>query len=201
MFAHADKRTINDILAALFASKARAAVVRMLLIDPYRAYYQRQVEAATGLSIRAVQRELDRLVSMALLHRRQEGNRIYYHLDQEFVVFAELRNMVLKTAEPADRLRGWVAMDGAVRQAFLSSEGRGVLLVCEDGQRPAGWKEDCFTFEVLACADFVRLLSESPERLEPYLLGGEDLLGRRDDILWRRIEDVGYNVAKRKGVA
>ena len=109
--------------------------------------------------------------------------------------------MVLKTAEPADRVRGCVATDATVRQAFLGAKGGRVLLVCEDGQRPVGWKEDGFTFEVLACADFVRLLSESPERLEPYLVGGEDLLGRRDDILWRRIEDVGYNVAKRKGVA
>ena len=201
MFAHADTRAIDDILAALFASKARAAVVRVLLLDPCRAYYQRQVEAATGLSIRAVQRELDRLVSMALLYRRHEGNRIYYHVDQEFVVFEELRSMVLKTAEPADRVRARVAIEGAVRQAFLSADGRRILLVCEDGQEPGGRREDGFTVEGLACTDFVRLLSESPERLEPYLVGGEDLLGHRDDILWRRIDEAGYNVAKRKGVA
>ncbi len=201
MFAHAGTRAIDDILAALFASKARAAVVRVLLLDPCRAYYQRQVEAATGLSIRAVQRELDRLVSMALLYRRHEGNRIYYHVDQEFVVFEELRSMALKTAEPADRLRARLAMDGAVRLAFLAPEGERVLLVCEDNQRTEGATEEGFTVEAVECAGFVRLLSESPRRFEPYLVGGEDLLGRRDDILWRRIEEAGYNVAKRKGVA
>ncbi len=201
MFAHAGTRAINDILPALFASKARAAVVRVLLLDPCRAYYQRQVEAATGLSIRAVQRELDRLVSMALLYRRREGNRIYYHVDRQFVVFEELRSMVLKTAEPADRLRGRLAMDGAVRLAFLAPEGERVLLVCEDGQRPEGRNEEGFAFETVECADFVRLLSESPGQFEPCLVGGEDLLGRRDDILWRRIDEAGYNVAKRKGVA
>ena len=201
MFVNAGTTPINHILATLFASNTRAAVVGRLLLDPYRAYYQRQLEAATELGIRAVQRELDRLVSMGLLYRRHEGNRIYYYVDREFVVFDELRSMAPKTAEPADRLRGRVAMDGAMRQAFLCAQERRVLLVCDEGQRPVRWKEDGFTFEVLGCADFVRLLSESPERLEPYLVGGEDVLGRRDDILWRRIEDVGYNVAKRKGVA
>lgn len=201
MFAHAGTTPMDHILAALFASKARAAIIHVLLLDPYRAYYQRQVERITGLSIRAVQRELDRLVSMGLFYRREEGNRTYYHVDRAFVVFDELRSMVLKTAEPVARLRGRIAMDGAVRQAFLGPDGVHVLLVCEDGQRPVGWKEEGFTCEALTCADFVCCLSASPERVEPYLARGEDLLGRRDDILWRRIEEVGYNVAKRKGVA
>ena len=50
----------ENLLTVLFTSMARVSVLRIFLIDPQRAYYQRQLEAATGLAIRAVQRELEK---------------------------------------------------------------------------------------------------------------------------------------------
>lgn len=65
----------NEALSTIFASAARVAVLRVLLIDPTRPYYQRQLEAACKLPIRAIQRELDRLTKIGLLYRHVEGNR------------------------------------------------------------------------------------------------------------------------------
>ena len=51
----------SKTLAVIFASSARVAVLRVFMLDPLRTYYQRQLESATGMAIRGVQRELERL--------------------------------------------------------------------------------------------------------------------------------------------
>ena len=170
------------------------------MLDPLRAYYQRQIEAATNLPIRAVQRELDRLSSISLLYRRAEGNRAYYQVDMQFPLFPELRSMILKTVEPAERLRGMLALDESARLAFLcESEGR-VLVVTTAGKRPSLATPGALSIEVMSTDEFVRALSEHPASIEPFLVRGVDLLGRREDVIWRRIEVAGYEVAKGKGV-
>lgn len=170
------------------------------MLDPYRAYYQRQIEAATGQPLRAIQRELDRLTSVGLLYRRAEGNRTYHQVDMQFPLFPELQSMVLKTAEPEDRLRGLLACDEAVRQAFLCGSEARVLVVTLGGSRPAVAVPGPFSIEVISTEDFHRALVENRASLEPFLVRGVDLLGRRDDVIWRRIEAAGYAVEKKKGV-
>jgi DNA-binding transcriptional ArsR family regulator len=170
------------------------------MLDPLRAYYQRQLEAATGLPIRAVQRELDRLSSIGLLYRRAEGNRTYYQVDMEFPLFPELRSMILKTATPEERLRGALALDESVRLAFLYGPENRVLVVSATSKRPALTAPGPFSIEVLSMDEFTRALSEHPASLDPFLGKGVDLLGRREDVAWRRIEAAGYGVKKGKGV-
>ncbi len=189
------------VFATLFASTARAKVLQLFMLDPHRAYYQRQIEAATGLAIRAVQREVERLTKIGLLYRRSEGNRTYYQVDIQFPLFPELRGMVLKASEPVDRLRGMLAMDDGVRLAFLNEEEHRVLLVAAAGRRPGLTASEPFRFEVMTSEAFVQALGENPESIEPFLVRGIDLLGRRDDVIWRRIESAGYAVEKGRGVA
>src|SRR5690606_22419060 len=93
----------NEILSTLLGSGARADVLRLFLTDPTRDYYQRQIESATGLPIRAVQRELQRLSGIRLLYRRSEGNRTYYQVDTQFPLFHDLRNLILRAGSPIDR--------------------------------------------------------------------------------------------------
>ncbi|HOH51692.1 MAG TPA: hypothetical protein PLI98_13220 [Candidatus Hydrogenedentes bacterium] len=50
-------------LGLIIASGARVAMLEALLPDPSPSFYQRQLEAATGLPLRAVQRELERLTA------------------------------------------------------------------------------------------------------------------------------------------
>jgi DNA-binding transcriptional ArsR family regulator len=190
-----------DSLAALFSSVAREKVLRLLMLDPTRAYYQRQIEGATGLAIRAVQRELERFVTLGLLYRREEGNRIYYRVDMEFTLFEELRSMVLKTATPPDRLRGWAALNDAVRQVFFCAEGDRVLLVTNGAARPPQEVARPFSITAMTSGEFMDGLAEDPAALAPYLSEGVDLLGRRDDVLWQRIETAGFTIEKARGVA
>lgn len=188
-------------LATLFASSARATVLRLFMVDPYRAYYQRQIEKATGLAIRAVQRELERLSRLGLLFKRVEGNRTYYQVDVDFPLFPELQGLVLKAGDEYDRLRGFAAMERSIVVALLDETQTKVLLVTEGSARLGRSVPGPYSVELMTADHFLELLATSPEKLGPYLSTGVDLLGRRDDLIWRRIELAGYNVSKGRGVA
>lgn len=189
-----------DVLHILFSSAARVAVLRIFMLDPGRGYYQRQLEAATGVPLRGVQRELDRLTSGGLLYAHREGNRNYYQIDTEHPLFADLRSMVLKTSSDVDRLRARLAMDPAVRLAFLRRAGNEVLIVLAPGGSASFDDMPGFTFDTVSSEFFVKRLIERPESLAPFFKQGEDVLGRREDVLWRRIEAAGFDVKKGKGV-
>ena len=170
------------------------------MLDPVRAYYQRQLEQATGLAIRAIQRELERLVSIGLLFRHVEGNRTYHQVDMDFPLFPELRNIILKTSDTRDVLRSRLAMDPAVRLAFLHADGDRVLVVTRKGPAPSVALPDGVTLEMASSDTFLQWVQDRDGGLEPYLVSGVDLLGRRDDVIWRRIEGHGYHVDKGEGI-
>ena len=169
------------------------------MLDPTRPYYQRQLEAATGLPIRAVQRELDRLSGIDLLYRRVEGNRTYYQVDTTFPLFPELRSMVLKTASPLERVRGVLAMDDAVRLAFVTNDSARMLVVTVDAKEFDA-PDLPFSFDVMTSTQFVDAVASRSVALTPFLEQGLDVLGRRDDAIWRRIDAAGYAVTKSQGV-
>ncbi len=168
------------------------------MLDPLRAYYQRQLETATGLAIRAIQRELARLSEVGLLFRREEGNRTYYQVDMQFPLYPELRGIFLKAAGPVERLRGLLAMDDAVRLAFLL--GDRVLVVAYGQARPSVTPPPGIAMETMAGETFLQALQEDPATVAPFLTEGTDLLGRRDDVIWRRIEAMGFTVQKERGI-
>lgn len=191
---------METALRALLTSSARVAVLRVFLLDPTRAYYQRQVEAATGHPLRAVQRELDRLTAAGFFYRRDEGNRAYYQVDTDFRLFPELRALFLKSASDRDTLRGTVAVDPTVRLCFLSADGARALVVGVGARRPAARAAGSIAVESMSGDDFSETLRTKRETLDPWLRDGVDLLGRREDVIWRRIEDAGYTVLKGEGV-
>ena len=193
--------TRDEVLTGLFASGTRPVVLRLFMLDPTRAYYQRQIEAATGIAIRAIQRELERLTAVGLLYRRVEGNRTYYRVDTQFPLFPELRNMVLKTASDEGRLRGRMATEESVRLAFLLPEERRALVVTERGEDLSFPASEPYPIRIMSIEEFSRALLEDPAQVGPFLQYGVDLLGRREDVIWRRIEAAGFTVQKGEGVA
>jgi len=85
-----------SILEVLFSSAARIEVLRLFLLNPGRHFYQREIGRETGQPIRAVQREMDRLEGIGLLVRAEEGNRVFYCLDPQFPLLAELTALFQK---------------------------------------------------------------------------------------------------------
>ncbi len=187
-------------LTSIFASTARVAVLRAFALDPQRAYYQRQIEASTGLAIRAIQRELERLTSIDLLFRRVEGNRVYHQIDTHFPLYPELRSMILKACSPVERLRGIMAVDENVRLAFLAENKSDALAVMDSPREVVFHTPEGFRVKTISTEDFLQQLAHEPSGLQQFLATGVDLLGRRSDILWRSIEQAGFEVAKGSGV-
>lgn len=194
---HSDNRSI---LVSLMGSGAREAVLRVFMLDPHRAYYQRQLESVTGHPIRAVQRELERLMDAELLYRRMEGNRAYYQIDLEHALFQELRSLFLKTGSAQERLRANLAVNSEVRLAFLSADGSRVLVVVHDEPATEISHSEFPDLTQMTTSAFTAKLSDDAESLTEFLRDGSDLLGRRDDIIWRRIEQASFDVKKGQGV-
>lgn len=78
----------------------------------------REIERRTGLSIGTVRQELQKLLQMELVLARRDGNRLYYRANREHPLFAEIRNMVLKTCGLVEPLRNTLDRK-SVRIAFI----------------------------------------------------------------------------------
>lgn len=190
----------NEVLSTIFASAARVAVLRVLLIDPTRPYYQRQLETACKLPIRAIQRELDRLTKIGLLYRHVEGNRAYYRVDPDFSLYPELRRLILKAVDAEDLLRSSLVTLPAVRQAFLSFDKESVLVVTHGSATLEIEGPQSIGITAMSSEAFLELVRAKAEPVHQFLSKGTDLLGRRDDLIWRHIEAAGYTVNKGDGV-
>lgn len=111
-------------LEVLFSSAARVQVLGLLLLNPGKEYYQREIERQTGQPIRAVQRELERLEEAGLVARIPEGNRVFYRLNPDHLLLAELTELFRKAAglpeaaTPAQAERAERAQAPAAKQPF-----------------------------------------------------------------------------------
>jgi hypothetical protein len=133
------------------------------------------------------------------LFRHAEGNRTYHQVDTDFPFFSDLRNIILKASSAYDVLRSRLAMEPGVRLAFLNEAESRVMVVAKAGQHPSV-EAAPYAVEAVDSETFLRWLGEKKETLRPFLVEGVDLLGRRDDVIWRRIEANGYSVLKGDGI-
>ncbi len=100
--------TTDFLLATLFPG-SRRMVLGLLMAQPDRAYYLREIAELTRLSVGHLQRELDRLVQAGIIRRFRQGRHVYFQADPTCPIFGELRGIVTKT----------VGVAGALRQALL----------------------------------------------------------------------------------
>lgn len=174
--------------------------MQALFPDPDRSYYQRQVELATGLPLRAVQRELDRLTQAGLLFRREEGNRVYYQVNRDHPLFPEFQSLILKSAPPSQRVRHDLLEDPGIRLALITPDRRRVLGVIRGSRRTTPVSLHGLELETMPGEGFLERLGSGDPELTAILREGRDLLGRRDDVLWRHIEAAGFEVLREPGV-
>jgi len=101
------KKSIHSrsLAEALFTSQARLAVLKLLLLNPDRRFYLREIAAKADLPVRAVQVEVARLEASGLLQSSVEGNRKYHQANRRAPIFPELRSLLLKTVGMGDALK------------------------------------------------------------------------------------------------
>ncbi len=96
------------MLEELLGSKARVIILKTFLLDLERDFYQREISTITNLPIRAVQREVERLVKIGLVEKQIRGNRKYYRCRRDFPIFEELKSIILKTVALGNVLKDYL---------------------------------------------------------------------------------------------
>lgn len=92
-----------NLLTTLFP-QARAEVLRLLFATADRELHVRDMERQSGLNVKTVQAELEKLLQADLLASRRDGNRRYFRANAEHPLYLDLQQIVLKTAGLRDVL-------------------------------------------------------------------------------------------------
>jgi predicted nucleotidyltransferase len=115
-----EMRTTSAPLGATLFGRTRERVLGLFFGRLDEAFYVREVARRTGGALGAVQRELGVLVSAGILTRVVRGRQVYYQVNRQCPVFAELRAIVAKTTGLVDVLRdALVPVAGGVEAAFV----------------------------------------------------------------------------------
>lgn len=84
----------EEILSRFFGSIARPRILSLLITNPRQEYYQREIMYETGLSLQAVQRELNNLLELGIVKRRETRARIYYQAEAASSWFKPLQEIL-----------------------------------------------------------------------------------------------------------
>ena len=88
---------------ALF-SDSRAKILALLLLNPNKQYFLREITRKTGKGLGSVQRELDKLVKARLLRSKRKDNKLYYWANQDNLAYKPLRDLINVTLGPLGQL-------------------------------------------------------------------------------------------------
>ena len=107
-------------LGVLLLGRTRLSILSLLLPQPSRRLYLREIVRITGAGQGGVQRELEKLTRAGILTKTREGNLTYYGANRSNPVFEELRGLVEKTAGIAGSLRAaLLPLADSIDHAFL----------------------------------------------------------------------------------
>ena len=84
------------MLNKILVSEVRVNILKLLLLNPNRAFHIRAIVRQVGAEINAVRRELDNLFDINLVNRRQSSNKIFYQIETSHPFFSDLLSLVAK---------------------------------------------------------------------------------------------------------
>jgi len=84
---------MEERMAKLFGSTSRPRILSLLLSHPQQTFYQREIMYETGLSLQTVQRELENLIRLGILIKRETKARVYYQVNTASPWFMPLREI------------------------------------------------------------------------------------------------------------
>jgi predicted nucleotidyltransferase len=93
-----------DLLALALASGAMAKLVRYFAVNPDAAPHVRALQRSTGLRPASLKNELDRLLTLGLLLREEDGHRVRFRVVEGNPLWAQFRTLVRELSSPADVL-------------------------------------------------------------------------------------------------
>ena len=88
-----NKDHMEEMMVSLFGSTSRPRILSLLLNRPQQTFYQREIMYETGLSLQTVQRELENLLRLGILKKRETKARVYYQIDTALPWFRPLKEI------------------------------------------------------------------------------------------------------------
>ncbi len=88
-----NRDTAEEMTVKLFGSTSRPRILSLLLGHPQQTFYQREIMFETGLSLQTVQRELENLIRLGILIKRETAARVYYQVNTVSPWFMPLREI------------------------------------------------------------------------------------------------------------
>ena len=95
----------NKSLISVLFPKTRRAVLATTLMHPDRWWFLADLARQIGVPPSSLQREMESLVEVGILLRRQEGKQVYFKPDPNCPILYELQGIMTKTLGLADVLR------------------------------------------------------------------------------------------------
>ena len=84
---------MEEMMVRLFGSTSRSRILSLLLNRPQQTFYQREIMYEAGLSLQTVQRELENLIRLGILKKRETKARVYYQINTTSSCFRPLKEI------------------------------------------------------------------------------------------------------------
>lgn len=85
------------MLEYFFGSKTRILLLSLFLTYPKKRFYLRQIEKIINRNITSIRREIISFTKIGFLKEIKVANLKYYKVKRNFIIFRELKNIILKT--------------------------------------------------------------------------------------------------------
>ncbi len=108
------------MLKRLFTSNTRIKLLTLFLLHPEEEFFIRELTRKLEEQINSIRRELDNLKKMGLLKTKSKNRKKFYVVNKNFVIFHELRNIVLKAMNDKENIAKEIAKFGTVDVMVLS---------------------------------------------------------------------------------
>ncbi|MBN2087629.1 hypothetical protein JW758_04745 [Candidatus Peregrinibacteria bacterium] len=108
------------MLKALFSSNTRIKLLNTFLLNTEEEFFIRELTRKLDEQINSIRRELDNLKKIGLLRSKVRNRKKYYYVNKEFVIFEELRDILIKASSNDEQLARKIAKMGNVDFMLLS---------------------------------------------------------------------------------
>jgi len=108
------------MLKHLFTSKARVKLLTLFMLNPEGEFFVRQLTRDLDEQINSIRRELDNLKKMGLLKSRMKNRRKFYSVNKDFLIYRDLRNIIVKATNSSENLIKQIAKLGNLDFLLIS---------------------------------------------------------------------------------
>jgi len=85
------------MLKAIISSKAKRKLLTLLLTNPEKRFYVREISRNIEENVNSIRCELKKLSSIGLVSSKKEANLLYYKINTRCPLYKDLKNLIYKT--------------------------------------------------------------------------------------------------------